>query len=121
MRQPGISKLEGGLILNPYREITGGNRAIKHVNNYTINKTKVVIQHRTISVFELESFIFLTKNCVSFGSSPPIDSVTSYVIYITVIYIRIQTGDDILNERYLVKNKALTQNYKLLQVIAHML
>ena len=28
MRQKGISKLEGGLILNPYREITGGNRAI---------------------------------------------------------------------------------------------
>ncbi len=29
--------------------------------------------------------------------------------------------DDILDEIYLVKNKALTQNYKLLQVIAHML
>ncbi len=28
MHQKGISKLEGGLILNPYREITGGNRAI---------------------------------------------------------------------------------------------
>ena len=28
MRRKGIGKLEGGLILNPYREITGGNRAI---------------------------------------------------------------------------------------------
>ena len=28
MRQKGISKLEGGLIPNPYREITGENRAI---------------------------------------------------------------------------------------------
>ncbi len=81
----------------------------------------MVIQHRTISGFELESFIFLTVNFFSFGSSPLIESVTSYVIYITVIYISIQTGDDILDEIYLVKNKALTQNYKLLQVIAHML
>ncbi len=28
MRQYGISKLEGGWILNPFREITGGNQAI---------------------------------------------------------------------------------------------
>ncbi len=79
------------------------------VNYHTINKTNVVIQHRTISAFGLESFIFLTKNCFSFGSSLPSNSVTSYAIYITAIYIRIQTGDDILYEIYFVKNKALTQ------------
>ena len=85
MHQTGISKLEEGLILYPCREITDGNRAINMLIITQFNKTNVVIQHITFSAFELESFIFLTKNFF-FGSSLPSNSVTSYAIYITVIY-----------------------------------